>query len=195
MGTTETQTQTQHLLELDMARYIVAENTKIVHSLWDGLAHKIGPITAQQARLIALVQKHKDAGVFYRCDMDAAVIADLGADLTPEDMLRGKGEVEGGCIGYEIYHAERYLDAVHYRVKLESARDRLALHVGKKLGALIFSFDYKRNSACVVVEVMDGGKRAKIQAKRGKNVMEMEADCIAIESAMERVVEKKASKH
>jgi hypothetical protein len=192
MGTTETQNAT--LLELDMARFIVAETTDQVYTQWEGLAHRHGPLTEQKIRLIGLVQKHLDAGIFYGSDMDAAVIADLGEDLNPEDLLKGNGDVQGGCIGYEIYHARKYCEAVQYRVALEAARDRLDLQVGKKLGALIFGFDYKLNSACIVIEVTDGGKGAKIRVKRGKNILEITADCVAIESAMERVSEKKAIK-
>jgi hypothetical protein len=164
MGTTETNTAT--LLELDMARYIVAETTNAVYNRWEGLAHRHGPLTEQQMRLIGLVQKHLDAGVFYNSDMNAKVIADLGDDLTPEDFLIGKGKVEGGCIGYEIYHAQKYCEAVKFRIAQEEARDHLQLKVGQKLGALIFGFDHKLNSACVVIEVTDGGKMAKLQAKR-----------------------------
>jgi hypothetical protein len=192
MGTTKTQNAT--LLELEMARYIVAETTNAVYNRWEGLAHRHGPLTEQQMRLIGLVQKHLDAGVFYNSDMDAAVIADLGADLTPEDLLIGKGAVEGGCIGYEIYHAQKYCEAVKFRIAQEEARDRLQLKAGQKLGALIFGFDYKLNSACVVIEVTDGGKTAKLKAKRGKSTVEIKADCTAIESAMARVAEKKALK-
>lgn len=180
-----------------MARYIVAETTDQVYNKWTGLEHRQGPLTQQQSRLIGLVQKHLDAGVFYNRDLDEKVIADLGDDLTEEDLSHGRQgprAVEGGCIGYEIYFARKYCEAVQHRIALEEARDRLNLKVGQKLGALIFGFDYKQNSACVVIEVMQNGKSAKIRAKRGKQTVEIVSDCLAIEAAQKRVAEKKALK-
>lgn len=99
------------------------------HKRWNS-----GVITDEMRSMIEAVAVAVDSGMFYNVDVFAAVAPQFG--FTEEERAAGVGRVEGGEVGMEIYYARQQLKAERALAAQGAAAERLALHVGKNLGAL-----------------------------------------------------------
>lgn len=167
----------------------LTKNCTDAHNRMRALAHRVGPLTQGEMILIDSVRRALESGLFYTQDVLAFVVADL--KVSEEAQAIQANYVEGGLIGMEVYYARDYLDDVRDRQENDAAAERLGLHVGQKLPQLMFSRDYKMNSACVVTSVGFKGRTAKIEAKRGAQVLHIEASAVDIERAIERAKDRK----
>lgn len=155
------------------------------------MARRMGPLTQGEMILIDSVRRALASGLFYTSEVLAFVVADL--KVTEEAQAIQTKHVEGGLIGMEAYYARGYLEDVQDREDNDEAAKNLGLHSGQKLPQLMFS-DRKMNSACIVFEVGARGRTAKIAAKRGKQVIHIDAKARDILRAIERAAEHKAER-
>ena len=137
-----------------------------------------------EQRLLDAVERAIDAGCFYNTDVNAAVKADFGAYLRPEDAARNHSGVQGGDFEYEVYHARRVLDARRAAKALSDAEAELNLQPGTHLGSLVFSSDFKLNTGCTVAAI--DGHDVKITGKRGRYIVTITTNALSIKHAMDR---------
>ena len=124
--------------------------------------------TPRQAMVMAAVEKALDDGVFYNRDMDERVAQELG--VPPEMREPGKGKVEGGWFGYDVYLARQVVQARRERENETRLSGLLSsLKPGDSLGTLMFNDGKQVRSTSV--EAIDGqnilftGKRGSVQVR------------------------------
>ena len=100
-----------------------------------------GPIDPEMRQLVEVVAEVVDAGVFYSTDVHSAVTARYA--LSAEELQRGRGRVEGGEWGMEIYYARRQLDRERADAREREAFTRLALKPGQNVGAIEVVANYR----------------------------------------------------
>jgi hypothetical protein len=167
--------------------YPLSENVAEASTRWRAATNGAGTIELYMQQVIDAVQRALDAGKFYTTDVLASVITDLGSYLRPGDTEVGKGEVEGGIFGMEIYYAREFIRNQSARKALADAEAKLNLQVGTSLGTLVFN-DFKVNSNCVV-EAIDGAT-ITVAGKRGKYIVKLETNALGIQYALERAFSK-----
>lgn len=96
---------------------------------------------------------------------------------------------EGGEFGMDCYYARRYLDAQKRFEAERAALQKLNPYVGQELGTIVFN-DFKRNTKAKIVDVKDGGRSIRIEAKRGRYSVTMLCTALNIQHAVERAQEK-----
>lgn len=167
--------------------YPLCGSTSEAHARYANLANRVGPIEPHMMRLIGAVSRAVKSGLFYNDDVLAAVIADFGDHLRPGDAEIGKGAVQGGQFGMEVYYARDYLRACEARELLDAADEKLALSKGVQLGTLIFN-DFKVTTGCVVSTIDRAG--VIVMGKRGRYTVQFTTNVVAIDAAIERAFEK-----
>jgi hypothetical protein len=167
--------------------YPLSENTAEASARWRAATNGAGAIEPYMQKVIDAVQRALDAGKFYTTDILASVIADFGNYLRPGDADAGKGEVEGGIFGMEVYYAQEFIRNQSARKALADAEVKLNLRVGTSLGTLVFN-DFKVNTNCVV-EAIDGAT-ITVAGKRGKYIVKLETNALGIQYALERAFSK-----
>jgi hypothetical protein len=167
--------------------YPLSENIAEASARWRAATNGAGTIEPYMQKVIEAVQRTLDAGKFYTTDILASVIADFGNYLRPGDADAGKGEVEGGIFGVEVYYAQEFIRNQSARKALADAEAKLNLRVGTTLGTLVFN-DFKVNTNCVV-EAIDGAT-ITVAGKRGKYVVKLETNALGIQYALERAFAK-----
>lgn len=163
--------------------YPLCDNSTEAYRLWNDL--RCGRVTPDehQQRLIDTVAAKIEAGVFYTSDMLRAVIDDLSPYLTEEMIQRGRGHVEGGVFGMEVYYARDLLRLRAASKHYAEVEKKLDLHVDDNLGSLVFN-DYKLTTKCKV-DSIDGCK-ISLTGKRGAYVVKFTTDHVGIDNAMDR---------
>lgn len=143
--------------------------------------------TARQQLVMAATARALAAGHFYSGDVNDAVAADLA--VTPEQRARNSHQVEGGDFGFDVYYAQRAVEAAReHKVLLETARV-LGLQPGVKVGTLRFN-DGTKTSSCVIRSVEDGGTQLVIEGTRRAQAVTLSCSVVglarAVQSAHER---------
>ncbi|MDB5768031.1 MAG: hypothetical protein JWQ61_2845 [Collimonas fungivorans] len=167
--------------------YPLSENIAEASARWRAATNGAGTIEPYMQKVIEAVQRALDAGKFYTTDVLASVITDFGSYLRPGDTEVGKGEVEGGIFGMEVYYAREFIRNQSARKALADAEGKLNLRVGTTLGTLVFN-DFKVNTNCVV-DAIDGAT-ITVAGKRGKYVVKLETNALGIQYALERAFSK-----
>ncbi len=146
--------------------------------------------TERQALVMAAVERALDDGVYYNRDMDERVAQELG--VTPEMREPGKGKVEGGWFGHDVYLARKVVEARREReneTRLSKALS--ALKPGDSLGTLMFN-DGKQVRG-TNVEAIEG-QSIVFTGKRGTVKVQGAVSPSQLKRAIERAHEREARK-
>lgn len=141
--------------------------------------------SARQQLLMDAVKAEQEAGTFYSNDMTENVAKRIG--VSPEIRASNKTGVEGGDFGYDVYLAQKAVEAGTVRTARTRMQAEMNLSVGDKLGTMVFN-DFKQNTGVEVVSVEDG--QYTLRGKRGATTVEMTTDVFGIKSGLERAKEK-----
>ena len=145
--------------------YTVAADT---YRRWKGRADAPAVIDADMRQLIDVVREYVDAGVFYTTDIYKAVTARY--DISAADLDRGKGRVENGEWGMEIYYAQNRLDAERAEAHEHDSFAKLDPAPGRNYGAIEVTANYRRRTfrnatvqsaepGKIVLQATAGGRR------------------------------------
>ena len=113
-----------------LLHYTLSQTTDDAYARW----RHSGPVTLDMHQLMVCVATALAHGAFNNRDLDARVVPQF--DFTPEERERGRGKVEGGVVGYEIYFARKRVEAEADATSERDARARMGLQVGQGLGTL-----------------------------------------------------------
>lgn len=145
---------------------------------------------ARQQLVLDAVQAALDMGLYYTSAVREECAARLG--LTPEQLdANFKTRVEGGRFGMDLYYARDVLDRRHLAAQEDAAAEALNVHVGQKLGTIMFN-DFKRCTGTQVVQV--DGRFVKVQFRRGVPYMQVQVTPLQLKYAIDRAAERKLRK-
>jgi hypothetical protein len=143
--------------------------------------------TPRQKRVMDVVARALDDGLFYNNDVTERAAKELGA--TAEQRSVGVDRVQGGDFGMDVYYARQAVEAIRRREAEKRAKDAANFQAGEKLGTLIFN-DGKQVRAAVIEKVE--GDVITFSGKRGSQVVRGNASAMQLKSGMDRAKERGA---
>lgn len=162
-----------------------------VYKDWTGCKRYDYKPSERQMPVIHAVQLALHEKLFYTKDVLAYVIKTLA--ISDEVCAVGKGKVEGGNVGMDVYYARDFVEASATHKAELAACARMGLAVGKKLGALVLS-DHKRNTGMTITAALEDKVTFTVEGKRGANVVRTTLSALAIMRAIDRAFDKEYRK-
>lgn len=156
-----------------------------VYKRWQGSLLKEYAPLPYQAKLIASVQNALAKGKFYNTEVDAFVKDELGAYIPEEAWQRNITGVQGGDVGYEIYHARKYVEAQQeYAAQAQAMADH-GWQVGDKFSKLRTN-DGRTYTGCEITSISEDGRHIVLASRRGGQSYDLTTEILSLAHMVER---------